>query len=208
MIDAMTLATLLHVCAQPLPAPLDLAEIGVVSVESGTDAWAMHDNNTGRSYYPKTFPAALRLEADLIASDEAIGGRGIDVGIAQIDSHNFKKYGLTQERALHACDNLEVSAQMLASTYDDELHALITLPYDVRQYAALDRTLQIYNSGQSTGDDRYTVAVETAAQSVYASAALAHYRAGASSVARARAAATPDPSCFAGCSTTGFTRQP
>jgi len=183
-----------------MPAPLDVAQIGAVLVESHTDAWAMHDDNTGASYYPQTFQTALKIEAELLASDHAIHGRGIDVGIAQINSRNFRAYGLTPARALHACDNLAVSSRMLSSVYDDELAALTVVPAPVRTFMALDRTLEIYNSGQPTGDPGYSRLVEMAAQSRYAQHVLAHYRTRAPFTVLARAASTPRPStCFAGC---------
>lgn len=200
MIRAVTLAALLHACTAPMPAPLDVAQIGAVLVESHADAWAMHDDNTGHSYYPQTFQSALELEAELIASDRAIHGRGIDVGIAQINSHNFEQYDLTPARALHACDNLAVSAKMLSSVYSDELAALTIVPTQIRTSVALDRTLETYNSGQPTGDPGYTRLVETAAQTSYAQNVLARYRAPAPITEIARAAPTPQPStCFAGC---------
>lgn len=203
MLNALTLAALLHACAAPLPAPLDRAQVGVILVESGGDAWAMHDNNTKRSYYPRTFDQAVALEQALIAGDEAIHGRGIDVGIAQVNSHNFAEYGLSPVRALHACDNIAASSKMLSGTYADEESSLAAAPRPLRDYLALDRTLQIYNSGRSSGDAGYTLNVESAAQSQYVARTLAFYRGrdnkpGSTRATRVRARKPPS-TCFAGC---------
>ena len=207
ILSALALASVLRSCALREPQLLASAQVGVVEVESGAHPYALHDNNTGRSFYPADYASALALANDLIAADIAIDGRGIDVGLAQIDSHNFSRYGLTAATALQPCRNVAVSSDMLDSTYADELQALRPLAASLREYVALDRTLETYNSGVAYGAPSYTAKVEGAAQGAFAQSVLAYWRdtAQPKGFARTMAAASrrrnPPRSCFIGCAT-------
>lgn len=180
MISPLMLAGLLQVCAVT-PPPLTSsqatllaqAQVGVTLIESGVDSWAIHDNNTGQSYYPASYESAVAIDTLLIQNDEAIGGRGIDTGIGQVNSHNFAAHHLTPASALHPCDNLAVSSEMLSSTFAAELNRFRNYPEQYREYAALDATLQTYNSGSANGNPRYTRDVLTAMRGSYAYATLA-----------------------------------
>ena len=207
ILSALALASVLRSCALREPQPLASAQVGVVEVESGAHPYALHDDNTGRSFYPADYTSALALANDLIAADTAIDGRGIDVGLAQINSHNFARYGLTAATALQPCRNVAVSSSMLDSTYTDELQALQPLAVSLRAYVALDRTLETYNSGVAYGAPRYTAEVESAAQGPFAQSVLAYWRdtARPRRFARTMAAASRrrslPRSCFVGCAT-------
>jgi type IV secretion system protein VirB1 len=118
MIAPATLALLLQACA---PTVNPQTQAALVSVESNANAFALHDNNTDRSYYPTTYRAAVTLAESLIrAGSEHFGAHdaGVDVGIAQINSRNFDRYGLTPAIALDPCMNLRVGSLMLTTLYD------------------------------------------------------------------------------------------
>lgn len=183
MLQAATLALAISRCTVQPPSTLSAsqrallraAQAGVVEVESGGNAWAVGDNNASphASYYPNSYQEAVSLANDLVARDIAIHGRGIDLGIAQINSHNLVQHHLTVESALRACSNLHASSEMLGSLYADEVSALAATPEPTRAWAALDRTLRAYNSGSSDGPMSYTISVESALQDSYVQQTLA-----------------------------------
>ena len=174
MIAPATLALLLQACAPTVNAQTQAA---LVTVESDATVFAVHDNNTARSYFPRTYGEAVPLVEKLFREDaQRFGARkaGIDVGIAQIDSDNFAQYGLTPEIALDPCMNLRVGSMMLTSLYGQEYAALAGEPDVARKQHALSRALQRYNSGKPTGDQKYVAAILMAAGQQYVRAATAY----------------------------------
>lgn len=173
MLAPLTLALAISRCTVAEPPLLRAAQVGVVDVESTGHAWAIHDDNDGIGYYPTSYAAAVALATRLVAHDRAIHGRGVDLGIAQIDDANLTRYGLTIASALLACPNLHASSIMLTRIYGEEQAALANVPDPQRSWAALDRTLRVYNSGSAHGPIEYTVAVEAALEGHYVEEALA-----------------------------------
>ena len=193
MIAPATLALLLQACA---PTVNPQTQAALVTVESDATAFAVHDNNTDQSYAPHTYGASVLLVEKLLAEDaQRFGARndGIDVGIAQIDSNNFARYGLTPETALDPCMNLRVGSMMLTSLYDQEYAALAGEADAARQQHALSRALQRYNSGKPTGDQRYVAAVLMAAGRRYVRDATAYATPAVASSVAAPAPQTPAP---------------
>ncbi len=150
------LARLVGVCAPHVDPVIQSA---LVSVESGGDAWALRDDNDGRTYAPATFAAAVTRANALIASDRSRYGandRGIDVGLGQINSNNFAMLGTDAATMLDPCSNLGASSRMIVDAYRRERSLRDRDP-------VLHRALSIYNSGRPSGDERYVSAVLDAA---------------------------------------------
>ena len=131
----------------------------IVDVESGANAWALHDDNTNLVYAPATLIDAAALATDLIAHGRRRFGardRGVDVGLGQVNSQNFGPLGVSATTMLDPCQNLRASSRIIAEAYEQERARVGS------DQIALRRALQVYNSGRSTGDDRYVQAVVAA----------------------------------------------
>ena len=61
---------------------------------------------------PKSFQEAMITIAKLESE-----GKNYSVGLGQINKSNFKAYGINAEKALDACTNLKVTAQILGDCY-------------------------------------------------------------------------------------------
>lgn len=141
--------TIIRQCA-PEVSPVTMSAI--VRVESGGKPLAMYDNTTGQ-----TFQAANVHQAVAWLRHALARGQKVDVGIAQVDSENFRQYGLNPVTAFNVCDNLSVGAKILASDYK-----AATLRYGAGQ-TALYHAFQAYNSGHLIGDTGYANKVLAAA---------------------------------------------
>jgi len=166
MLTAATLALVLQACA---PTVNPQTQAALISVESGGNAFAILDDNNGRSYHPGNYQEAVVLADNLIKDGHRRFGsrdRGIDVGITQINSENFSRYGLTTGYALDPCVNLRTGSLILTSTYTAQYEILKDKRIDEesRRQIALSRTLQIYNSGSPTGDQSYVASIILAAE--------------------------------------------
>ena len=153
------LARLVRACAPRIDRTTQSA---IVAVESGGSAWAVHDDNDGRVYAPATYDTARILVETLVARDEIVFGhlnRGVDVGLAQINSTNFASMGVTAADMLEPCRNLKASAIILENAYVRERSLLANRAGWRGDEVALQRALQVYNSGRSSGDDAYVRAV-------------------------------------------------
>ncbi len=125
---------LLHQCA-PQVAPVTMAAI--VQAESGGNPLVMWDNTTRRSYFPTSREQAIAILRTLMAA-----GHKVDVGIGQVDTENFRAYGLTPENAFDACTNLRAASRILVASWR-------------QAQGNLTGALQAYNSGKPWGDGRY-----------------------------------------------------
>jgi type IV secretion system protein VirB1 len=133
LLDALALAGLLHSCL-PSIGPRTMAAI--VSVESGSDTDAIHDNTTGRAY--------LSLDdASAIAQARQLLGRGhnLDLGLAQINSDNLPSLGLSVADTFDPCTNLQGGGHILSEDYRNASAA-----FGEGQYA-LRRAIGAYNTG-------------------------------------------------------------
>lgn len=150
------LARLVRACAANVDATIQAA---IVSVESGGNAWALHDDNDGSTYAPNSYEAAQNLAQSIIERNRLQYGsqdRGVDVGLAQINSLNFAMLGVGASAMLDPCDNLRASQSIILTAYQ---HERSLMGSDGDNDGALRRALQVYNSGQSTGDDAYVRAI-------------------------------------------------
>jgi hypothetical protein len=127
----------------------------IIAVESAGNPLAIHDNDDGQSYRPASRDAAVALATGLIAR-----GHSVDLGLAQINSANVERLGLTVGEAFDACTNVRAGAQILAADY-----ARASARYGPGQLA-LRRAIGAYNTGRLTEGDDYISAVVGAAQRI------------------------------------------
>ncbi len=129
----VVLAHLLRECAGSI-APKTMA--AVVSVESGANPLAMHDNTRNQSFQPPDMATAISWATQLIAQ-----GDSVDMGLSQVNSTNLPRLGLSVRSAFEPCSNLHAGATILSSDY-----AAASAQFGPGQYA-LRRALSAYNSG-------------------------------------------------------------
>ncbi len=149
MLHGLALASLITQCA-PGVAPSTMAAI--VQVESGGNPFAIDDNTTRRSYYPRD-----RASAEALANQLTSAGHLVDMGIAQIDSMNFARLGVNVHTIFDSCTNLRAGSEILSSDYD----------FAKRRYGsgqiALRHAIGMYNTGRLNGGARYVRQVLDAA---------------------------------------------
>lgn len=122
--------------------------LAVIRVESHGDPLAMLDNAKGRAYHPRTRAAAEKILRRLVAA-----GHLVDAGLAQVDSSNFSRYGLTPATVFRPCANVRAGSLILRAGYHDARRA------GFNGQKATWHALQSYNSGRLTGDAHYADAV-------------------------------------------------
>jgi type IV secretion system protein VirB1 len=149
MIIPVALAAALRACA-PASAPDTIAAI--VEVESGGWPYAINDNTARRSYRPGSRAEALRI------ADAALSARhSVDVGIAQVNSSNFRAFNVNAATMLEPCANLRVGSAILAGAY-----RVAAARYSGRPQA-LWHAIMAYNSGSIYAGEGYVRSVvETA----------------------------------------------
>lgn len=147
--------TALAAACAPTAAPSTLA--AVAKVESGFDPLAIGVNGLDRrQLHPATLKEAVGMATRLI-----VAGRSVDLGLAQINSGNLARLGLSVDRAFDACANLEASGRVLQAAY-----ARVS-PGVYGQDIAVQKALSLYNTGDPTRGFRngYVARVVTAAGS-------------------------------------------
>jgi len=110
------------------------AMLPLIQVESGGEALSINVNHG-----PKVRAGSVADATDLA---RAYIGRGysVDVGIAQVNSRNFRKLGLTVETAFEPCTNLRAASQILQEGY-----ARASVRYG--GIDAISATYSAYNTG-------------------------------------------------------------
>ena len=145
----VVLSQLLRECAGNI-APKTMA--AVVSVESGGNPLAMHDNTQDRSYQTADMGQAIAWASELVAR-----GDSVDMGLSQINSMNLPHLGLTIRAAFDPCNNLRAGATILSNDY-----ATASAHFGPGQYA-LRRALSAYNSGSMFAAQGYVDRILVAA---------------------------------------------
>lgn len=107
------LSSLLPICA-PMVAPSTMHS--VITVESGGNPYAIGVVGGRLARQPKNKAEAL---ATVQMLEQA--GWNYSVGTAQVNKHNFAKFGLTLETAFDPCTNLNAGARILQSCYESSL---------------------------------------------------------------------------------------
>lgn len=134
ILHGLALAGLITRCA-PDVAPSTMEAI--VQVESGGNPFAVDDNTTRQSYYPRDRASAEALARRLMGA-----GHLVDMGIAQIDSMNFHRLGVNTDTIFDPCTNLRAGSEVLSSDY-----AFAKRRYGSGQMA-LRHAIGMYNTGR------------------------------------------------------------
>jgi len=111
----------------------------IVSVESGFNPYAIGVVSGHLPRQPQTLDEAIAT-AQALSTDDW----NFSVGLAQINVHNFHRYGITLEQAFDPCQNLRVGAQILVDCFSR--HA----DYATHPQRALRDALSCYYSGNYT----------------------------------------------------------
>lgn len=110
----------------------------IIKVESGGYPWAIGDNTMRQAVKPapRNYAEAVWLAKQLIAR-----GHSIDMGLAQVNSRNLPKLGLSVEEVMEPCTNIRTGAYIVKGFYADA----------VRKYGYGERALLHALSGYNTG---------------------------------------------------------
>ena len=146
--DASSLASLVMVCA-PLVHPTTAQAL--VAVESNFNPYAIGVVGGVLDRQPR-----FRAEALATVDELAANGWGFSAGLAQINSRNFERLGLTSHTAFDPCKNLQAMQVVLTECFTRAAP-------DLSEQAALRRALSCYYSGNFvTGFDGYVQRVAQA----------------------------------------------
>lgn len=110
--SALPLALLAQLAASCAPTVAPETLLSVVRTESAFNTTALHDNTGHRGIIPATEAEAAALATGLIAA-----GHSVDIGLAQINSANLRRLGLTVAQALDPCTSLRAGAALLVAAY-------------------------------------------------------------------------------------------
>jgi type IV secretion system protein VirB1 len=172
ILDPAAVVSLAARCA-PDVAPATL--LALARVESGLNPLAIGVNHSpAKVAPPRSTSQAIELATSLTAA-----GENVDLGLAQINSANLKRLGLTIEAAFDPCRNLAASATILRTAY------AAARQHAADDQAALRAALSVYNTGDDLRGFRngYVARVVMSATGV--------------SPSRSRPAANPRPTGFA-----------
>lgn len=122
---------LIQACAPSTPVPIAQA---IIQTESGFNPYAIGVNKGKQVSQPKTYNEAVIVAKKLIAN-----GGNIDLGLAQINSANLKRLGLSIEQVLQPCNNLKAMQYILSNCY----HSSGSNGYGTK----MQRAFSCYNTG-------------------------------------------------------------
>jgi type IV secretion system protein VirB1 len=126
--------------------------VAIVRVESGGNTLAIRDNTIDRTYDPVDAREAESWANQLLAL-----GHSLDLGLAQVNSANLPRLGLSVHQAFDPCANLHGGAQILSEDY-----AAAAGRFGAGQFA-LRRALGAYNSGSLFAGQSYVNEILAAA---------------------------------------------
>ena len=132
----LTLATVLALAHQCAPGIAAEALVPQLRVESQCNELAIGINH-GPSVQASTIE-----EATAIATRYIRAGYSVDLGIAQINSHNLARLNMTVVQAFDACTSLRAAETVLSENY-----AVASQSYSGLE--AISRTWSYYNSGSA-----------------------------------------------------------
>jgi type IV secretion system protein VirB1 len=151
----LTPEVVLQLAAQCAPRAAAETLLAVTRTESGLDPWAIGLNGPDpRRLRVPSRDAAIETATALIAR-----GGNIDLGLAQINSRNLDRLGLSVADAFDPCRSLAAGAALLQSNYQ----AVRAQAAD--DQSALRTALSIYNTGDRNRGFRngYVARVERSA---------------------------------------------
>jgi hypothetical protein len=141
---------------------------GIVQYESGWHPYAIGDNDTRRAYYPTTAADATAVARQLLNL-----GHNLDAGLGQVNSDNWRAYGLDVTTVFSGCPNVRVASQILSGDYASAMStnwigrriASNNDAYLQQQYALI-HALSDYNSGKFWASMHYATDVYSLASHV------------------------------------------
>lgn len=151
----LAFSTALALAQQCAPGIAPEAIMSIVMVESHLDPLAINVNHIGR-LHAKSADEAVELATRWIGA-----GYSVDLGIAQVNSHNFAWTGLSIPSAFEPCDNLAAAGRILERAYTRASRETSGLD-------AISRTFSLYNTGDTSSGFRnnYVARVWRAAEDV------------------------------------------
>jgi hypothetical protein len=126
---------ILALSAQCAPAVAPATMLAIVRTESGGFVHALNVNGTKSPSRPKDQASAAMLARRYIQA-----GYSVDLGLAQINSRNLSRLGMTIEDALDPCRNLAGGAIILRQNF-------VAASNDQPPQARLRVALSMYNTG-------------------------------------------------------------
>jgi type IV secretion system protein VirB1 len=108
----------------------------LIKTESGGDPFVIHDNNNRSAVHSRTSDEAITKAEDLIRQ-----GHSVDMGLAQINSRNLSKLGLSVHQVFDPCTNIKAASTI----YSWGLKMAVD-KYGEGQQATL-AALSVYNTG-------------------------------------------------------------
>lgn len=133
-------AAVLALAVRCAPGVAPKTMLAVAQAESGLNPNAIGVNRAA----PLSRPPLSRPEAVAVARRMLAAGGNLDLGLAQINSANLARLGLTLEEAFDPCRNLAAAGQVLAEDYGAAHTAMVT------PQTALRAALSLYNTGDET----------------------------------------------------------
>ena len=130
-------AAIIVLAQQCAPEIATEAVVPLVMAESGGDDLSININKG-----PRVRAASIADGAALVRRYMA-AGYTVDVGLAQVNSANFARLGVTVEQAFDPCTNLQLASSMLRAGYG----------LAIQHYTGLDAistTYSLYNTGTLT----------------------------------------------------------
>ncbi|MEP6866889.1 MAG: lytic transglycosylase domain-containing protein [Novosphingobium sp.] len=134
---SLTLGAVMALSQQCAPGIALEAIVPQVHVESHFNELAIGVNNG-----PKVHARSL-AEAVMLATHYIQAGYSVDLGLAQINSKNLRRLGLTVEQTFDACASLRAASVVLAENYSQVSTSRAGVD-------AINATWSLYNSGSTT----------------------------------------------------------
>ena len=131
---SLTLAAVMALSQRCAPGIALEALVPQVQVESHFSELAIGINN-GPLVRARSVPDAIDIATRYIRA-----GYSVDLGLAQINSHNLRRLGLTVEQAFDPCTSLRAAEVVLTENYN-------AVSDGRTQTDAIEATWSLYNSG-------------------------------------------------------------
>lgn len=133
----LDIALLIQQCVNPIAKNQMLA---IVQTESSRNPLAIGLNKGFKLKYQPTTEAQAKKWLEYLEKNQY----NYDVGLAQINIKNIKKYGYTPSDMLDACTNLKVGSDILAGNYKNALSSSRS------EDEAWQKAISAYNTGNFT----------------------------------------------------------
>jgi type IV secretion system protein VirB1 len=125
----------IQLCAPPEHAAMMQK---IIAAESGGNSLAIHDNKSGKSFFPNNLSEALAIARKLMAQKDA----SVDLGLAQINSRNLPRFNASLEDAFDPCSSIKMGSTIFAEALQNARNAGLSGD------AAIRAALSQYNTGR------------------------------------------------------------